>query len=102
MVKPFISKVWTFEWCLLKSYAMNGMFKDILKTIHPDTFSICSSEEDWEIGLATILLSKSIKKTEIAYQLAEQIKQLPELNILENDTIYYLIDAIKHACNGRN
>jgi putative ATP-dependent endonuclease of OLD family len=101
-VKPFISKIWTFEWCLLKSVALNGVFKDILKNIHKGIFSNCTTEEEWEIGLATILLSKSIEKTEIAYQLSVKIESLSELKIDECDTIYYLIDAIKHACNDRN
>jgi putative ATP-dependent endonuclease of OLD family len=101
-VIPFISKIWTFEWCLLKSDALNVIFKEILKNIHSDTFSTSTSEVDWEIGLATLLLSKSVKKTEIAYQLAEKIKTLPELNILESDTIYYVVEAIKHACNDGN
>lgn len=98
-VKPFISKIWTFEWCLLKSIALNGVFKDVLKDIHRGVFSNCTTEEEWEIGLATILLSKSIEKTEIAYQLSVKIESLSELKIDECDTIYYLIDAIKHACN---
>lgn len=101
-VKPFVSRFWTFEWCLLKSEALNEMFKDILKNIHSGTFSNCSSAEDWEIGLATILLSESINKTEIAYQLAEKIKLLPELNIKKNDSIYYLVDAIIHSCQYEN
>lgn len=101
-VKPFVSKFWTFEWCLLKSEALKEMFKDILKSIHSGTFSNCNSDEDWEIGLATILLSESINKTEIAYQLAEKIKILPELNIKKNDSIYYLVDAIKHSCQYGN
>lgn len=101
-IKPFISKLWTFEWCLLKSEALSEIFKDVIKNIHLDTFSKCNSDEDWEIGLATILLSESVNKTEIAYQLSERIKVLPELNIKKNDSIYYLVDAIKHSCQYEN
>ncbi|MDR6966942.1 putative ATP-dependent endonuclease of OLD family [Flavobacterium arsenatis] len=98
-VKPFISSIWTFEWCLLKSESLSLIFKDVLKNIHSTTFSNCISEADWEVGLASILLSKSIKKTEIAYQLSEKIKTMTELNFKSDDTMYYLVKAIKHACN---
>lgn len=99
-VVPYISKFWTFEWCLLNSNSLGNHFKDTLKTIHTDTFKNCDSNESWEISLAQILLSNSIKKTEIAYQLSEKLKKESSIIIEKQDTIFYLISAIKHACKN--
>jgi len=97
-ILPFVSKLWTLEWCLLKSISIGQMFKDVLKVVHPDTFQNCDSEESWELALARILLSDSIKKTELAYQLSEKITASVITEITPDDSISYLIDAIKHAC----
>jgi putative ATP-dependent endonuclease of OLD family len=97
-VTPYVSKLWTFEWCLLKSDSLGNHFKETLKSIHSDTFKNCDSEESWEKSLAQILLSKSIKKTEIAYQLSEKIKKENSIIIEKKDTIFYLVSAINHAC----
>ena len=101
-VKPFISKQWTFEWCLLKSNVLGIHFREILKKVHVNTFSDCNNDEDFEIGLAKLLLSKSLKKTELAYQLSEKIKKSNSLDFKNEDTFYYVIDAIKHACTNGN
>lgn len=98
-VIPFISKLWTFEWCLLKSNSIGSYFKEIIKSIHPDVFKECDSDESWEKSLAQVLLSKSIKKTEIAYQLSEKLKNGNSIVIQDDDSISYLISAIKHACS---
>lgn len=101
-VKPFISKQWTFEWCILKSNVLGDSFKKILKKEHPDTFINSNSEEGYEKSLAKLLLSKSLKKTELAYQLSEKIKELNSLDFKKEDTFYYIVDAIKHACKNGN
>lgn len=102
-VKPFVSKQWTFEWCLLKSKTLGDYFKEVLKIVHLTTFSNCNTDvKDWEIGLAKLLLSKSLNKTELAYQLSEKIKGLNALDFSEDDTFYYIVDAIKHACKNGN
>lgn len=91
----FVSNLWTFEYCLLKSNFLSNEFKKILQETHSDTF--CN--EDWEENLAKILLSKSINKTEIAYKLSLNEDKIDINTINKNDTICYLINAIKHACN---
>lgn len=101
-VKPFISKQWTFEWCLLKSTVLGASFKEVLKKVHSTTFDNCKKDEDWELGLAKLLLSKNLDKTELAYQLSEKIKELNSLDFNKEDTFYYIIDAIKHACKNGN
>lgn len=94
-VMHFVSNVWTFEYCLLKSNYLSDEFKAILKEVHSDTFS----NDEWEENLAKILLSKSVKKTEIAYRLSLNEDEIDINKINEDDTLCYLIDAIKHACN---
>lgn len=98
-VKPFVSKLWTFEWCLLKSETFGNHFKEVLKKVHSSTFNNSDSEPAWEIGLAKLLLSKNLNKTELAYQLSEKIKHLDTLEFSKEDSFYYVIDSIKHACN---
>ena len=50
--------------------------------------------------LAKKLINKGLKKTEIAYSLAQKIETDVDIEIDENDTaIKYLIDAIKNVCN---
>ncbi|AJH15580.1 ATP-dependent nuclease [Myroides profundi] len=99
-VKIFISKQWTLEWCLLKSKALEGIYKTILKEVHHDIFNICDdNNENWEKALSRILLSNSINKTEIAYQLRAKLEELGgSLIISNNDTAFYLVEAIKHVC----
>lgn len=101
-VKPFVSNQWTFEWCLLKSTVLGVSFKEVLKKVHSTTFDNCKADEDWELGLAKLLLSKNLDKTELAYQLSEKIKEINYLDFKENDTFYYIVDAIKHACKNGN
>lgn len=101
-IKVFVSNQWTLEWCLLKSNALNEIFKELIKKIHPDTFLTCTSEQEYEIALSKLLLSKSFHKTEIAYLLSNELKKIESLEIENEDTLSYLKDAIKHVCNYGN
>jgi len=101
-IKVFVSNQWTLEWCLLKSNAITENFKEVIKKIHPDTFSACASDEEYEISLSTLLLSKSIHKTEIAYLLSNEIKKQELFEIEDEDTIFYIKDAIKHVVEYGN
>lgn len=94
-VLHFVSDLWTFEYCLLKSNYMSTEFKKVLRDTHSDTFS----NDNWEENLAKILLSKSLDKTEVAYKLSLIDEEIDIDTIEKDDTIYYLINAIKHACN---
>lgn len=94
-VLHFVSDLWTFEYCLLKSNYLSNEFKKVLKETHPKTFK----NDNWEENIAKILLNKTIDKTEIAYKLSLNEDKI-NINVTdENDAISYLIDAIKHACN---
>lgn len=101
-IKVFVSNEWTLEWCLLKSNAIGVNFKEVIKKIHSDTFAGCASDEEYEISLAKLLLSKSIHKTEIAYLLSNEIKKQELLEIEDQDTISYIKNAIKHVCEYGN
>lgn len=101
-VKAFVSNKWTLEYCLLKSQLLSEIFKTSLKAVHSDTFDdACTTEEKWEEGLARIMLSKSIKKTEIANQIATLVEIANLNDYKEEDAISYLINAIKHACSEK-
>ncbi|WP_339659142.1 AAA family ATPase [Flavobacterium frigidarium] len=101
-VRPFISKLWTFEWCLLKSDQLGAAFKEVLKNVHTDTFKACGIEQEWEIGLAKLLLSKSLQKTQLAFELSEKIKEMESISFQKTDSFFYIIEAIKHACKNGN
>lgn len=101
-VKTFISPQWTLEYCLAKSTALSEKFQEICKDIHSD-----SNWEDFNQELTSKLENNTLNKTEIADRLAQAIEDDPEdnpkLNIDpkdDEDTIYYIIKAIKYACGN--
>jgi putative ATP-dependent endonuclease of OLD family len=96
-LKYYIAPKWTLEYSLLHSNFISDNFKETVKSIHTQT----DWDTDFEKELANKLINKGLKKTQIAYLLAKKLEEdsLNELNILDNDTIKYLIDAIKYACN---
>lgn len=101
-VKAFVSNIWTLEYCLLKSDLLSKIFKNTLKSVHSDVFNdACTTEEEWEKGLARIMLSKSIKKTEIANQMVTLVERTNLKDHTEGEAISYLIKAIEHACSEK-
>ncbi len=99
-IKAYVSKMWTLEYCLLKSSILSSAFKASLKEIHSEVFSAEKiSEKEWEVLLARILLSKSIKKVELANSLSNRINDIDFAAYCEeSDSISYITKAIKHAC----
>ncbi len=94
-VDAFIAPNWTLEYSLFKSTSLGAKFNEVFKKVHPQI-----DENNYEQELAKKLINKGLKKTEIAYELAQVLENTPELTIDENDTgIKYLIDAIKYVCN---
>ena len=95
-VQAFIAENWTLEYCLFKSTALSSIFKEVVESIHSGT--------DWtnfETELAKKLINKGLKKTEIAYQLADKIEKMTStVDINDNDSINYLVGAIKYACSN--
>lgn len=99
-VRYFIAPNWTLEYSLFKSASLTEVFQNTIKKIHNGT----DWDEDFEKTLAKKLIKKSLKKTEIAYTIANTIdedllQETPNIQITEdeNDSINYIIKAIKYA-----
>lgn len=99
-VKYFPATNWTLEYSLFKSASITTLFQNAVKTIHTGT----GWNEKFEESLAIKLINKGLKKTEIAYHIAnaideDLIKEVPTIQIADDteDTINYLIKAIKYA-----
>lgn len=98
-VKYFPAPNWTLEYSLFKSVSLSSVFQDETKNVHTKT-----DWKDFEKALAKKLIKKTLGKTEIAYRIANAIDEdltkevRTILNIYdENDTVNYLIKAIKYA-----
>jgi putative ATP-dependent endonuclease of the OLD family len=101
-VQSFTSPHWTLEYCLFKSTSLGATFQEIVKGIHTGT-----NWDDFESTLTEKLENKSLKKTEIADRLAQNLMDDSSNGQLitvdpedETDTIHYIIKAIKHACGN--
>ena len=102
-VNTFVSPQWTLEYCLAKSESIGEQFRNIVKEVHSGT-----NWDDFMEKLSEKLGNKSLNKTEIAYRLAEQLDETSstensEITIdkeNEDDSIHYLIKAIKYACRN--
>lgn len=88
---------WTLEYSLLKSEFLNSSLIEVLKNVHSGT----NWDEDSEKELAKKLLNKGLKKSDIAYKLADKTENSFCINTsdetLETDSINYLIKAIRYA-----
>ncbi len=99
-VKYFPALNWTLEYSLFKSTCLKTIFETAVKTIHTGT----DWNTDFEKALAIKLINKGLKKTKIAYQIANAIDEdlikdvRTILNVDDtNDTVNYLVKAIKYA-----
>jgi putative ATP-dependent endonuclease of OLD family len=99
-VKYFPALNWTLEYSLFKSKSLTSVFQNAAKSIHNGT----DWKTDFEKALATKLINKTLKKTDIAYHIANAIDEdlSKEVRTIQNvgdanDTINYLIKAIKYA-----
>ncbi|MFT3945586.1 MAG: AAA family ATPase [Agriterribacter sp.] len=98
-VKFFPAPSWTLEYSLFKSASLTTLFQSAVKAIHVRT-----DWNDFEKALAKKLIDKTLGKTEIAYRIANAIdedlaKEVRTISISEeaNDTVNYLVKAIKYA-----
>lgn len=99
-VKYFATPNWTLEYALFKSNSLKTAFQSVVKGIHSKT----DWESNFELELAKKLINKSLEKTKIAYEIATAIDEdlrkpvhERQINIAENDSIYYLVSAIRYA-----
>jgi putative ATP-dependent endonuclease of OLD family len=104
-VKLFLSTHWTLEWCLFMSDALSTIFKEACMNVHSgtDEFKKTSGgdfdNEKFRNKLAEKLKDRSLDKVAIASEICLSIKKLTtKLNIKNDDTAYYLVQAINHVC----
>ncbi|PVD52198.1 ATP-dependent endonuclease [Terrimonas sp.] len=105
-VKYFPALNWTLEYSLFKSPSLTRVFQTATKKIHSDS----PWDNDFEKELAKKLINKNFEKTKIAYEIANAIdedlekfgkKEIEAKTITisedEDDTVSYLVKAIKYA-----
>lgn len=99
-VQYFPAPNWTLEYSLFKSTSLTTLLQNAAKTFHTHT----DWNTDFEKSLAIKLINKTLKKTDIAYHIANVIDEdlskevRTILNIDDaNDTVNYLVKAIKYA-----
>ncbi len=92
-VKVFVAPQWTLEYSLFKSPSFSKKFCEILKNVHPKI-----DINNYEQELAKKLINEGLKKTELAYEIAQALESDPTISIdVEDSGIEYLIKAIKYA-----
>lgn len=104
-VKLFLATHWTLEWCLFMSNALSTIFKEACMNVHSGTDEFKKTpggdfdDEKFRSKLAEKLKNRSLDKVAIASEICLSIKKLTtKLDIEENDTAYYLVQAINHVC----
>lgn len=104
-VKLFLATHWTLEWCLFMSNALSAIFKEACMNVHSRTNEFKKThngdfdDEKFRSKLAEKLKDRSLDKVAIASEICLSIKKLTtKLNIKNDDTAYYLVQAINHVC----
>ncbi|MDV3805232.1 ATP-dependent endonuclease [Elizabethkingia anophelis] len=99
-VQYFPAPNWTLEYSLFKSASLTTVFQNATKAIHSGT----DWDTDFELELAKKLINKSLKKTDIAYHIANALdedltKEVRTILSIDdvNDTVNYLVKAIEYA-----
>ncbi|MBQ0088227.1 MAG: AAA family ATPase [Prevotellaceae bacterium] len=110
-VKMFIASHWTLEWCLFQSQALGELFRECAMSVHSKAEEFKKNNGSWDDDkfknkLIEKLQSRTLDKVAIAQKMADELDELP-LVVNEEDSAYYLVAALKHACkvkqndNGR-
>lgn len=103
-VNLYISPHWTLEWSLYLSTALKTLFMESVSKVHSKTAAFKrNADQSWdEEGFKNKLIEKlkyrTLDKVAIAQILVAKIKEINQIMIGNDDSAYYLIDAIKHAC----
>ncbi len=100
-IKAFISGNWTLEYNLFKSEGLKDIFIEVVNSIHSGT----DWDTDPEMELAKKLINKGLKKSEIAYQIAQKIEEDivsndSQIVLYDTDSIHTLLKAIVYVCNN--
>ena len=98
-IKVFLAKNWTFEFALYKSSVFSNAFQESVVNVH----NKMKRDGKFEEELAKKLLSGTLKKTDIAYDLIRKFddgdfSNVPRAEIEKDDSISYLVEAIKFVC----
>lgn len=102
-VRIYISPHWTLEWCLFLSNALRANFMDCVAKVHSKTEGFKKNDEGlyddekFKKELIKKLKDRNLNKIAIAHELCELIRVSEDFNIAEDDSINYLVKAIKHA-----
>ncbi|MBA3664352.1 MAG: AAA family ATPase [Bacteroidetes bacterium] len=109
-VKYFVAPEWTLEYTLFKSTSISATFQVSAKKVHKSK----KWNADFDEYLAKKLYKKTLKKTEIAYEMANVLDKdisqvekgvIPAKTIVINptdatDSINYLVKAIQYAAGN--
>ena len=104
-VQLFLATHWTLEWCLFKSNALSDIFMESCSKVHSKTKEFEKNEKGefdmnmFQEKLAQKLIDRSLDKVAIASEICLHIMNISDkLDIKEDDTAYYLVQAITHVC----
>lgn len=103
-VNLYIAPHWTLEWSLYLSTALKTLFMESVSMVHSKTAAfkrnedLSWNEEEFKNKLIEILKSRTLDKVAIAQTLVAKIKEVNQITIGNDDSAYYLVAAIKHAC----
>jgi len=103
-VNMYIAPHWTLEWSLYLSTALKTLFMESVSKVHSKTAAFKRNEDQsWdEDGFKNKLIEKlkyrTLDKVAIAQTLVAKINKTDQITIEDDDSAYYLVAAIKHAC----
>lgn len=103
LIKTFVSPAWTLEYCLAKNETLFPLILKLSsKLLAPETYNELKKEieqnpDNKACILIQTLFKKKISKTQLAYDLANQL----EFATIDTEDKYtkYLFDAIRYASN---
>lgn len=104
-VNLYIAPHWTLEWSLYLSTALKTLFMESVSNVHSKTTAFKRNEdhswneEEFKTKLIEKLKTRTLDKVALAQNLVAKIKEADQISIGEEDSAYYLVAAIKHACN---
>ena len=100
-----IAYQWTLEWCLFNSPTYREAFMAAVSAVHSDTAEFKKdeggnwvNENNFKFKIIKKLTNKSLKKVDIAYNLANWITENAVAPLNEDPYIEYIVSSINHVC----
>lgn len=105
-VKMFIAPHWTLEWCLFQSQALGELFRECTMSVHSKTEEFKKINDNWDDEkfknkLIEKLKNRTLDKVAIAQKMVDKLDESSLVMKLE-DSAYYLVAALKHACRVKH